>query len=140
MQPEPAEIQNPIAPTTPWAASARARLRLGIGSRLALGLAVVAAVIAIGHGLATQTTWQAVQSLHAMQIEHEPRARRAATVVAMLAAYDRAVIEHLHGNHQADSESITAAADELDRSVNHYFNDAPAPTITAPDVQLRIEI
>jgi diguanylate cyclase (GGDEF)-like protein len=140
MRPNPSEIQNPIAPLPPVAARARARLRLGIGSRLALGLAVVAAVMAIGHGLATETTGHAVQSLRAMQIEHEPRARRAAAVVANLAAYDRAVIKYLHGDHQSDSESITAAADELDRSVNHYFNDAPAPSITAPDVQLRIEI
>jgi len=140
MRPNPSELHNSPAPLPPAAAHARARVRLGIGSRLALGLAVVAAVIAIGHGLATETTRQAVQSLRNMQIEHEPRARRAAAVMETLAAYDRAVIEYLHADQQADLQSITTAADELDRSVNHYFNDAAAPAITAPDLQLRIEI
>jgi diguanylate cyclase (GGDEF)-like protein len=140
MRPNPSELHNSPAPLPPAAAHAHARARLGIGSRLALGLAVVAAVIAIGHGLATETTRQAVQSLRNMQIEHEPRARRAAAVMETLAAYDRAVIEYLHADQQADLQSITTAADELDRSVNHYFNDAAAPAITAPDLQLRIEI
>jgi hypothetical protein len=140
MRPEPSKIENPIALIAPAAAAARPRLRLGIGARLALGLAVVAAVMAIGHGLATKTTWQAVQSLRAMQDEHEPRARRAAAVVAALAAYDRSVIEYLHGDRRAESQPIIGSADELDRSVNHFFNDAAAPAITAPDVQLRIEI
>ena len=140
MRPNSSEIQNSPATAPPVQQRARTPVRLGIGSRLALGLAVVAAVIAIGHGLATETTRQAVQSLRRMQIEHEPRARRAAMVMETLAAYDRAVIEYLHGDRQADFESITAAAEELDRSVNHYFNDAPAPLITAPEVQLRIEI
>lgn len=140
MRPNLYELQNSPASVPPVAARARTRMRLGIGSRLALGLAVVAAVIAIGHGLATETTRQAVQSLRSMQIEHEPRARRAAAVMETLGAYDRAVIEYLHGDRQADFESISAAADALDRSVNHYFNDAPASVITAPEVQLRIEI
>jgi diguanylate cyclase (GGDEF)-like protein len=140
MRPNSFEIQNAPATAPPVQQRARTPLRLGIGSRLALGLAVVAAVIAIGHGLATETTRQAVQSLRHMQIEHEPRARRAAMVMETLAAYDRAVIEYLHGDRQADIESITAAADELDRNINHYFNDAPAPTISPPEVQLRIEI
>src|ERR1700724_105460 len=46
--------------------------RLGIGSRLALGLAAVAAVILVGHGLATQTTREAVEAVRSMQSEHEP--------------------------------------------------------------------
>jgi len=140
MRPKPCELENPPASVLPATVRTRTRLRLGIGSRLALGLAVVAAVIAIGQGLATQTTRQAAQSLRSMQIEHEPRARRAAAVMETLAAFDRAVMEYLHGDQQANFESITAAADELDRSVNHYFNDAPAPPFTAPDLQLRIEI
>lgn len=116
------------------------RLRLGIGSRLALGLAVVAVVILIGHGLATETTRQAVQSLRSMQVEHEPRARRAAAVMRSLGDYDRAVIEYLQADRQADFESIALAAGALDLSVNHYFNDLPAPPITAPELQVRIEI
>jgi diguanylate cyclase (GGDEF)-like protein len=116
------------------------RLRLGIGARLALALATVAAVITIGHGLATENTRRAVESLHSMQIEHEPQARRAAAVMEKLANYDRAVVEYLQGDHQSALESISAAADEVDLAVNHYFNDDPAPLVTADTVQLRIEM
>jgi len=124
----------PVMPRRP------ARLRLGIGARLALALAAVAAVIMIGHGLATENTRLAVQSLHSMQIELEPQARRAAAVMEKLANYDRAVVEYLQGDHQTPLESITAAADAVDLAVNHYFNDDPAPLITAAAVQLRIEL
>src|SRR4029077_2366474 len=107
----------PIAPVTP---RRTASVRLGIGARLALALATVAAVITIGHGLATENTRRAVESLHSMQIEHEPQARRAAAVMEKLADYDRALVEYLQADHQAASDSITAAADAVDLAVNHY--------------------
>ncbi len=128
--------------TAPAAVAPRrgARLRLGIGARLALGLAAVAAVILIGQGLARQNTRLAVQALRDMQLETEPQARRAATAVAKLEGYDRAVIEYLQGDHQTALDSTTLAGDELDLAVNHYFNDPPAPRATDNMVQLRIEI
>jgi hypothetical protein len=64
------DLNVPIAPVVP---RAPARVRLGIGARLALALAAVAAVIMIGHGLATENTRRAVQSLHSMQAETSPR-------------------------------------------------------------------
>src|ERR1700704_6502318 len=73
----------------------RFRLRLGIGGRLALGLAAVSAVIVWGHILATRTTRIAVQAVRSMQTEHEPQAQKASAVVESLVAYDRAVIEYL---------------------------------------------
>jgi diguanylate cyclase (GGDEF)-like protein len=117
-----------------------ARLRLGIGARLALGLAAVAAVITIGQGIATQNTRRAVQSLHSMQMEHEPQALRATAIMEKLAHYDRVVVEYLQGDEQAPADAIAAAADELDLAVNHYFNDDPAPPLTADALQLRIRI
>ena len=117
-----------------------ARLRLGIGARLVLALAAVAAVIVIGHGVATENTRRAVQSLHSMQVEHEPQARRAEAVMGKLADYDRAVTEYLQGDHQSAIESVAAAGDELDLAVNHYFNDTPPPLETPESVQLRIEL
>src|SRR5450755_1017889 len=140
MRQEPPERHDPTAVLPSVMARNPARLRLGIGSRLALGLAAVAAVILIGQGLATQTTRQAVQSLRSMQFEHEPQARRAQAVSDKLAAYDRAVIEFLQGDHQPAGDAIGDAGDELDRAVNHYFNDAPAPQMTAAALQLRIEL
>jgi diguanylate cyclase (GGDEF)-like protein len=137
----PATVQKKDL-TAPAAAAPRrgARLRLGIGARLALGLAAVAAVILIGQGLARQNTRLAVQALRDMQVETEPQARRAATAARKLEGYDRAVIEYLQSDHQTALESTTAAGDELDLAVNHYFNDAPAPVATHDMVQLRIEI
>src|SRR5580704_3972596 len=140
MWPNAFEEHAPTLPIAPVMPRRPARLRLGIGARLALALAAVAAVIMIGHGLATENTRLAVQSLHSMQIEHEPQARRAATVMEKLADYDRAVVEYLQADRQTPLESITEAADAVDLAVNHYFNDDPAPLITAAGLQLRIEL
>jgi diguanylate cyclase (GGDEF)-like protein len=140
MQPNASEPHDPTVPSAPVAERAPAPLRLGIGARLALALAAVAAVIMLGHGLATENTRRAVQALHSMQIEHDPQARRAETAMEKLANYDRAVVEYLQGDHQSAFESITAAGDELDLAVNHYFNDAPAPLASPEAVQLRIEL
>jgi diguanylate cyclase (GGDEF)-like protein len=140
MRPDIPDLKDPTSALPPAAAAKRSRLRLGIGTRLALGLAAVAAVIAIGQGLATQTTRQAVQSLRSMQTEHEPHAQRAAAVVEEIAGYDRAVVEYLQGDHKSDFESIGVASDALDRTVNGYFNAPPAPEMTPAALQLRIAI
>jgi diguanylate cyclase (GGDEF)-like protein len=140
MPPDFSEANGPTASALPRAPRMPARLRLGIGARLVLALAAVAAVIMIGHGVATEDTRRAVQSLHSMQIEHEPQARRAEAVLGKLANYDRAVTEYLQGDHPSAIESVTSAGDELDLAVNHYFNDPPPPLPTAETVQLRIEL
>src|ERR1700721_2741945 len=143
MRPNSSEANDPTVPTVPavpMAPRRPARLRLGIGARLVLALAAVAAVIVIGHGVATENTRRAVQSLHSMQVEHEPQARRAEAVMGKLADYDRAVTEYLQGDHQSAIESVAAAGNELDLAVNHYFNDTPPPLETPESVQLRIEL
>ena len=86
---------RPSGAALPPVPNTRLRLRLGIGGRLALGLAAVSAVIVWGHVLATRTTRMAVEAVQSMQTEHEPRAQRASAVVESLVAYDRAVIEYL---------------------------------------------
>ena len=96
-------------------------LRLGIGGRLALGLAAVCAVIVWGHILATRTTRIAVQAVRSMQTEHEPLAQRASAVVESLVAYDRAVIEYLQSGRTAGFGGITTAGDSLDAAVLTYF-------------------
>ena len=140
MRPNSSEPRDPTPAIAPVTERTPARLRLGIGARLALALAAVAAVIMIGHGLATENTRRAVEALHSMQIEHEPQARRAESVMEKLADFDRTVVEYLQGDHQSAFESITAAGDDLDLAVNHYFNDAPAPLVSPEAVQLRIEL
>jgi diguanylate cyclase (GGDEF)-like protein len=140
MRPSSSEAIDPTVSALPMAPRRLARLRLGIGARLVLALSAVAAVIMIGHGVATEDTRRAVQSLHSMQVEHEPQARRAEAVMGKLANYDRAVTEYLQGDHPSAIESVSAAGDELDLAVNHYFNDPPPPLLTAESVQLRIEL
>jgi diguanylate cyclase (GGDEF)-like protein len=125
MQEIPTETAEIIAAARadvpPPAASARRGLRLGIGSRLALGLAAVAAVILWGHVLATRTTRIAVEAVRSMQTEHEPRAQRASAVVESLVAYDRAVIEYLQSGKSSGLGGITSAGDALDSAVLTYF-------------------
>ncbi len=99
----------------------RDRFRLGIGGRLALGLAAVSAVIVWGQIQATRTTRIAVEAVRSMQTEHEPRAQRASAVGESLVAYDRAVIEYLQSGHSSGLSSITAASDSLDAAVLTYF-------------------
>jgi diguanylate cyclase (GGDEF)-like protein len=99
-------------------------LRLGIGGRLALGLAAVCAVVVWGHILATRTTRIAVEAVRSMQTEHEPRAQRASAVVESLVSYDRAVIEYLQSGRSSGLGGIAAAGDSLDAAVLTYFQSS----------------
>lgn len=109
-------------------------LRLGIGGRLGLGLAALAAVILAGHVLATRTTRLAVDAVRSMQTEHEPRAQRASAVAETLVAYDRAVTEYLQEGRTSQFSTITSAADSLNTAVLTYFEQPPGarPAQAAP--------
>ncbi len=141
--PETAESPAVELDQTPPAGPARRpRLRLGIGGRLALGLAAVSGVILWGHILATRTTRIAVEAVRSMQTEYEPRAQRASAVVESLVAYDRTVIEYLQGGRGSGLSGITAAGDALDAAVLTYFQRpgieaaAASQTSTPPAAQL----
>ena len=116
------------------------RLRLGIGSRLAIGLTAVAAVILVGHTLASQTTRRAVEAVQSMQQEHEPLARRAGSVQEKLVGYDRAVSDYVQAGRSPDLASIDAARDALAASVSDYFEGEPRPLAAAAAVELRTQI
>jgi diguanylate cyclase (GGDEF)-like protein len=111
----------------------RFRLRLGIGCRLALGLAAVSGVIIWGHVLASRTTRVAVEAVRSMQTEHEPRAQRASAVVAALVAYDRAVIEYLQSGRGAGLAGLTPATDGLDTAIQTYFQRPSGPSTTGAE-------
>ena len=121
-------------------ATLRRSFRLGIGGRLALGLAAVAAVILIGHTVATETTRKAVEAVRSMQQDHEPIARRAGTVVEKLVAYDRAVSEYLQAAHAPDLASITSAHAVLDSAMSAYFEGSPTPPLTPAATDLRTQL
>ena len=120
------------------------RLRLGIGGRLALGLAAVAGVILAGHVLATHTTRVAVEAVRSMQTEHEPRTQKADAIFASLVAYDRAVTEYLEVGRTSGFGAITSAADAVNATVQTYVqHSAPGAAesgATVPDAALLQQI
>ena len=135
---------NVPALPAPSAASRRGRWRLtpriGIGSRLALGLAAVTAVILVGHALATRTTRQAAVAVQRMQTESEPLARRANTVLERLVAYDRSVSEYLQAGRSSDFNTIVASGNALESAVSAYYDSVPAAAVTPAAIQLRTRL
>jgi diguanylate cyclase (GGDEF)-like protein len=122
------------------AEGARLTFRLGIGGRLFLGLTAVAAVILVGHTIATQTTRRAVTAVREMQHTHEPLARRAGTIVERLVGFDRAVSEYVQGAHEPDENSIEQARVALERSLDAYFNGDPKPAATPSVSELQRDV
>jgi diguanylate cyclase (GGDEF)-like protein len=124
----------------PSSSHARRSLKLGIGGRLALGLAAVAAVILIGHTLATETTRRAVAAVRDMQHQHEPMARRAGVIIERLVAYDRAVSEYMQAERSPDEASIKSAHEQLDAAMAAYFEGDPRPVVTASVSELQVNM
>jgi diguanylate cyclase (GGDEF)-like protein len=128
------------SPTKPAAGPRRWRLRIGIGARLALGLAAITAVIVFGHVLVQRTTLNAVQAVNSMQTDHEPIARSASAVVEKLVAYDRAVTEYLQSSKSPGFDAISAAGSELDTAIAAYFGRHTSSILSPADLQLRAQI
>ena len=138
--PETPPTEPPLLPA-PMVAERRGwRPRFGIGSRLALGLAAVAAVILIGHGLATRTTRQSTEAVRRMQSESEPLARRADAVLERLVAYDRSVSEYLQAGRSSDFGTITTAGEALQSALTTYYDSTPAAALTPQVTQLRTQL
>ncbi len=129
---------EPVLPAPPgrraW------RLRLGIGWRLGLGLAAVAAVLVGGEMLAARTAREALAAIHSMQDEHEPLASRASAVMEKLVAYDRAVGESVEARSAADFNSLTEAGYALEAAVGEYFDGKPSPAPNPEAMQLRTQL
>jgi diguanylate cyclase (GGDEF)-like protein len=96
--------------------------RLGIGSRLALGLAAVGVVILLGHDVATETTRKASEAVRQMQSESEPLARRANGVLENLLTFDRTISEYLQAGHSTDFHNISSTADKLQGALSAYYD------------------
>lgn len=105
----------------------RLRSRLGIGARLILGLAAVAAVVVVAHVLATRTTRAAVDAVRSMRTRHAPLAHRASVILEKLSAYDRAVGNDLQSDNP-DFQTLSAAGDALQSAVERYFDGSVALT------------
>jgi diguanylate cyclase (GGDEF)-like protein len=114
--------------------------RLGVGARLALGLAAVAAVLVAGEILATRTAREALQAVRSMQNEHEPLASRASAVLARLVDYDRAVGEYVRAQNGADFAAITTAGAALEDALGSYFDGPPTPPLSRAALELRAQL
>jgi diguanylate cyclase (GGDEF)-like protein len=114
--------------------------RLGIGWRLGLGLAAIAAVLTCGEILASRTAQEALQAVRSIQDEHEPLARRASLVLETLVAYDRAVGAYVQAQHGADISTIGAAGAALEHAVTAYFDGTPAPPRDAAARELQAQL
>jgi diguanylate cyclase (GGDEF)-like protein len=99
----------------------RLRPRFGIGARLTLGFAAVAAVVVVAHVLAARTTRAAVEAVRSMRIRHEPLAYRASAILQRLSAYDRAVGDDLQSDN-GDFRTLSSAGDALQQAVDRYFD------------------
>jgi diguanylate cyclase (GGDEF)-like protein len=130
------ESESPpaLSPRRAW------QLRLGIGSRLGLGLAAVATVLIIGEVAASRTAREALAAIHSMEDEHEPLASRASTVMEKLVAYDRAVGESVQARSSADFANLTEAGNALEAAVSADFQGKPSPPLDPETARLREEL
>jgi diguanylate cyclase (GGDEF)-like protein len=115
-------------------------LKLGIGGRLALGLAAVVAVILVGHTIVTDTSRKAVAAVRSMQLNHEPMARRASAIVEKLVNFDRAVSEYMQASRDPDETAIALARDSLESALSAYFTGQPAPAVTPSVSELHVNM
>ncbi len=130
-------IEAVAANASSRAPGGRPGLRVGIGGRLTIGFAALAAVILAGHLVANRITRLAVDAVRSMQMEHEPRAQKASAVVETLVAYDRAVTEYLQQGRASDFGTISSAAAALDAALGAYFErPAGSAQTSAPGAQL----
>jgi diguanylate cyclase (GGDEF)-like protein len=118
----------------------RLRPRFGIGTRLTLGLAAVAAVVVVAHVLATRTTRAAVEAVRSMRTHHEPLVHRASIILEKLSAYDRAVGDDLESDSNNDLQTLSVAGDALQTAVERYFDGTPRPHLTPATRILRDEL
>jgi diguanylate cyclase (GGDEF)-like protein len=137
----PATPNNSRLPAPPPSRGWLPRMpRLGVGARLGLGLAAVAAVLVVGEVLATRTSRAALEAVRSMQTEHEPLASRASAVLVRLVDYDRAVGEYVQAHKTSDFPTITSAAAALEDAVRSYFDSTPAPPVTPAALELREQL
>jgi diguanylate cyclase (GGDEF)-like protein len=130
----------PAAPRRPRAAWRKRMPRLGVGSRLALGLAAVAAVLVVGEMLATRTAGEALDAVRTMQNEDEPLAGRASAVLVRLVGFDRAVGDYVHAHPAADFAGVATAGAALEEALGGYFDGSPRPSVTPAALELRARL
>ena len=119
-------MQSDLA-TAPDPGSRRHAWRLGVGAHLALGMAIMGAVVLVGQVVTDRITHTAVEAVSSLQLRYEPEARRAGTVIEKLAAFDRQVEESLgpEGSSReakrSDQADLETATRDLTQAMNASF-------------------
>jgi diguanylate cyclase (GGDEF)-like protein len=114
--------------------------RLGVGSRLGLGLAAVAAVLIVGELLVTRTVRESLEAVRTMQSENEPLAGRASAVLVRLVDFDRVVGDSVHAHPAGDLAGIAAAGAALEKALSDYFDVSPHPSFSPAALELRTRL
>ena len=106
--------------------------RLGVGAHLALGMAIMGAVVLGGEVVTDRITHTAVEAVSSLQLRYEPEARRAGAIIEKLAAFDRQVEEALgpEGSSReakrSDQADLETATTDLLQAMNAAFLDPQA--------------
>jgi diguanylate cyclase (GGDEF)-like protein len=120
--------------------------RLGVGTHLALGMAIMGVVVLVGQVVTNRITHTAVEAVSSLQLRYEPEARRAGTIVEKLAAFDRQVEESL-GPEGSSSEAkrsaqaeLQAATVQLNQSLDAWYGHGQVQATADPHgpAQLRL--
>jgi diguanylate cyclase (GGDEF)-like protein len=121
-------MQSDLA-TAPDPGPRRHAWRLGVGAHLALGMAIMGAVVLVGQVVTDRITHTAVEAVSSLQLRYEPEARRAGAIIEKLAAFDRQVEESLgpegssSETKRSDLADLETATTDLRQAVNAWFDD-----------------
>jgi diguanylate cyclase (GGDEF)-like protein len=140
--PESAPVPLLGADAAVSAAPRRWRLRLprlGIGWRLGLGLAAVAALLVAGEQMAARTTREALDAVVSMQKE-QPLTDSASAVLEKMLAYDRTVGEYAQAPGTAGLGAITVAGDAVEAALSDYLRNSPPPALAHTAEALHAQI
>jgi diguanylate cyclase (GGDEF)-like protein len=102
--------------------------RLGVGAHLALGMAIMGAVVLVGEVVTNRITDTAVEAVNSLQLRYEPEARRAGAIIEKLAAFDRQVEESLgpEGSSmqakRSDLADLETATTDLRQTMDAWFS------------------
>jgi diguanylate cyclase (GGDEF)-like protein len=110
---------------TPTPTRSRSRLRLSLGGRLALGFAVIAGVLLLGHAAAQRDMRVAIATLQETQTAHVPLSRAAEALAARVLAFDRAVLAEVRRPTEASRDTIVAAETTLFASLDNVAELEP---------------
>jgi len=104
----------------------RDKLRLSLASRLALGFALIAAVLLLGYAAAQRDLHAAIATLRQTQTAQVPLTRVADTLTYRVVAFDRAVLAEVRMPGEDSRASVSEAENALFASLDSYVDLQPS--------------